>query len=211
MHVTTRHLAPSSPFSLWRVSSVQLCATPAIVPRSTTRSSLCGWCDPITRTPYSIIRCQLFHCFLFSLMFLSFLHNHRHSCMHHIVTVVPGTIVPIYLFCSPVLPRHSGIHHTLHYARDYHSRTIVMQHRSTRHSWTYRTFHLVARNYCSRATSLLYNTIPPRHSCMQRHQTHTSTYTQHHLTTHLLDEPHHIHVCSQFMFHRILSFTVLRA
>ena len=73
----------------------------------------------------------------------------HHSCIHHIVTVVPGTIVPVYLFCSPVLPRHSGIHHTLHYARDYHSRTIVMPHRSTR-----RPFHLVARNYCSRTTAL---------------------------------------------------------
>ena len=160
MNVTTRHLVPSSPFYLWRVFSVQMCATPAIF--------------PLFHHPFFPMRVMQPHhthtvilsdvSYSIALSCLSFSYRSRitimspvlprHSCMHHIVTVVPGTIVPVYLLCSPVLHRHSGIHHTLHYARDYHSRTIVMQHRSTRHSWTYRTFHLVARNYCSRTTAL---------------------------------------------------------
>ena len=207
MNVTTRHLVPSSPFYLWRVFSVQMCATPAIF--------------PLFHHPFFPMRVMQPHhthtvilsdvSYSIALSCLSFSYRSRitimspvlprHSCMHHIVTVVSGTIVPVYLLCSPVLHRHSGIHHTLHYARDYHSRTIVMQHRSTRHSWTHRTFHLAARN----------NTVPHRHFCMQHHRPHPSTYTQHHLTTHLLYEPHHRPVCSQFMFHRILSFTVSRA
>ena len=156
MNVTTRHLVPSSPFYLWRVFSVQMCATPAIF--------------PLFHHPFFPMRVMqphhthtVFYHPVSAISLLSlFSHSSyrsritivspvlpRHSCMHHIVTVVSGTIVPVYLLCSPVLHRHSGIHHTLHYARDYHSRTIVMPHRSTR-----RPFHLVARHYCSRATAL---------------------------------------------------------
>ena len=134
----------------------------------------------------------------------------RHSCMHHIVTVVPGTIVPVYLLCTPfclVIPVYTTPPIC---ARDYHSRTTVMHHRSTRHSWTHRTFDLAARNYRSRTTALQHRSTSSFLYATSS-TPHPSTYTQHHLTPHLLYEPHHMPVCSQFMFHRILSFTVSRA
>ena len=67
-----------------------------------------------------IIRCQLFHCSLLSLVFLSLPHNHyvtrstssflyapyRHSCARNNRSRIS--------IMYPVLPRHSCIHHTPH-------------------------------------------------------------------------------------------------